>query len=190
MILIKRYPNRKLYNTTTKQYITLNGLADLIREGEEIQVIDHASGDDLTAVTLTQVVLEQEKKQSGLWSSFPLADLIRSGGDHLTALQRGLFSHSFWRQIDEEIRQRVQALVRLGEMSVAEGETLVGKMIAQGITLRERSRNLEPVESLKLEDLEEYLQKNQVPTQDDLERLSQQIDQLAEMIDRKYSPGE
>ena len=173
-----------------KQYITLNGLADLIREGEEIQVIDHASGDDLTAVTLTQVVLEQEKKQSGLWSGFPLADLIRSGGDHLTALQRGLFSHSFWRQIDEEIRQRVQALVHLGEMSVAEGETLIGKMIAQGIALREKSRNLEPVESLKLEDLEEYLRKNQIPTQDDLERLSQQIDQLADMIDRKYSPGE
>jgi hypothetical protein len=57
-----------------------------------------------------------------LWSSFPLADLIRSGGDHLTALQRGLFSHSFWRQIDEEIKQRVRA-GSPGEVSVAEGET-------------------------------------------------------------------
>lgn len=190
MILIKRYPNRKLYNTSTKQYITLTGLADLIREGAEIQVIDHASGEDLTAVTLTQVVLEQEKKHSGLWSSFPLADLIRSGGDHLTALQRGLFSHSFWRQIDEEIRQRVQSLVRLGEMSVADGEALVEKLIAQGMSLREQSRNLEPVESLKLEDLEAYLRKNQVPTQQDLERLSQQIDQLADLIDRLDSPRE
>ena len=141
MALIKRYPNRKLYNTATKQYITLDGLADLIREGDEIQVIDHTSGEDLTSVTLTQVILDQEKKQSGLWSSFPLADLIRSGGDHLNALQRGLFSHSFWRQIDEEIRQRVQSLVRLGDLTYAEGEVLFEKLVAQGRERREQNRD-------------------------------------------------
>ncbi len=57
MIIIKRYSNRKLYNTETKQYITLEGLGALIQQGQEIQVIDHISGDDLTALTLIQIIL-------------------------------------------------------------------------------------------------------------------------------------
>lgn len=184
MVLIKRYPNRKLYNTETKQYITLDGLADLIREGFEMQVIDNASGEDLTSITLTQVILDQEKKQSGLWASFPLADLIRAGGDHLTALQRGLFSHSFWRQIDEEIRQRVNSLVRLGELTIDEGEILAEKLVTQGRILREEKGEQGNVDGLRLKDLEEYLRKNQVPTQQDLEELAQQLDLLAKKIDR------
>ena len=63
MIVIKRYPNRKLYNTEAKQYVTLDGIAQLIREREEIQILDHATGEDLTAVTLTQIIVEQEKKE-------------------------------------------------------------------------------------------------------------------------------
>ena len=184
MVLIKRYPNRKLYNTHTKQYITLDGLATLIRDGYEIQVIDHASGEDLTAFTLTQVILEQEKQHTGLLSIYPLADLIRSGGDHLNALQRGLFSHSFWRQMDEEIRRRIQSLVHQGEMTIADGELLIEKLIAQGKQLREERRKRGSGETLNLGDLEEYLKKSQVPTQEDLDRLSKQIEQLAEKIEQ------
>ena len=62
---IKRYPNRKLYDTEAKRYVTLDELAGLIQAGADIQVIDHESGEDLTNVTLTQVVLEQQKKSSG-----------------------------------------------------------------------------------------------------------------------------
>ncbi len=65
MVVIKRYPNRKLYDTIAKQYITLDGVAELVRQGSEIKVVDHASGEDLTAFTLTQIILEQEKKRMG-----------------------------------------------------------------------------------------------------------------------------
>ena len=65
MVIIKRYPNRKLYNTETKKYITLDGIADLIREGEEVQVLDHATGEDLTALSLSQILFEREKKSAG-----------------------------------------------------------------------------------------------------------------------------
>jgi len=67
MPVIKRYPNRKLYDTQAKQYITLDRIAELIREGTDIQVIDHASGEDITALTLSQVIFEQEKRQSGFY---------------------------------------------------------------------------------------------------------------------------
>ena len=65
MTMIKRYPNRKLYDTEAKQYITLSGIAELIRQGGDIQVSDYATGEDLTALTLSQIIFEQEKKQSG-----------------------------------------------------------------------------------------------------------------------------
>jgi polyhydroxyalkanoate synthesis repressor PhaR len=105
MVAIKRYPNRKLYNTETKQYITLQGIADLIREGEEVQVTDHASGDDLTALTLTQIILEQEKRQDGLLSNSFLTGLIRTGGERL----------SFFRQegltiLEEQLEKRLRQL--------------------------------------------------------------------------------
>ena len=59
--IIKRYPNRKLYNTETKRYITLDGISTLIKQSNEVQVLDHTTGEDLTTLTLTQIIFEQEK---------------------------------------------------------------------------------------------------------------------------------
>ena len=59
--LIKKYANRKLYDTRTSRYITLDGIAELVREGHEIKVVDRANGNDLTQLTLSQVVLFHEK---------------------------------------------------------------------------------------------------------------------------------
>ncbi len=61
MRLIKRYSNRKLYDTTDKQYTTLHRLADNIRKGEEVKVQDHATSADLTVPTLAQIVFEEAK---------------------------------------------------------------------------------------------------------------------------------
>jgi polyhydroxyalkanoate synthesis regulator phasin len=60
--LIKKYANRKLYDTRTSSYITLEGIADLVRDGHEIKVVDRDSGQDLTQVTLSQIVLSEEKR--------------------------------------------------------------------------------------------------------------------------------
>ena len=65
MPLIKRYPNRKLYDTEAKTYVTLDQLTVLIQHGADVQVIDHETGEDLTNLTLTQIILEQEKKRAG-----------------------------------------------------------------------------------------------------------------------------
>jgi polyhydroxyalkanoate synthesis repressor PhaR len=59
--LIKKYANRKLYNTRTSRYITLEGIAALVRDGHEIRVVDRDNGHDLTQVTLSQIVLSAEK---------------------------------------------------------------------------------------------------------------------------------
>src|SRR5947207_4990575 len=60
--LIKKYANRKLYDTRTSRYITLEGIAQLVREGHEIEVVDRDNGKDLTQVTLSQIVLSEEKR--------------------------------------------------------------------------------------------------------------------------------
>jgi mRNA-degrading endonuclease toxin of MazEF toxin-antitoxin module len=60
--LIKKYANRKLYDTRTSRYITLDGIAGLVREGHEIKVVDRDTGHDLTQVTLSQIVLTEEKR--------------------------------------------------------------------------------------------------------------------------------
>jgi len=60
--LIKKYANRKLYDTHTSHYVTLEGIADLVRDGHTIQVVDRDSGQDLTQVILSQIVLSEEKR--------------------------------------------------------------------------------------------------------------------------------
>ena len=71
--LIKKYANRKLYDTRTSRYITLEGIAELVRNGHEIKVVDRENGHDLTQVILSQIVLSQEKHGP--------ARLVDAGGD-------------------------------------------------------------------------------------------------------------
>jgi polyhydroxyalkanoate synthesis repressor PhaR len=190
MVIIKRYPNRKLYDTRAKQYINLADIEDLIRQGEEVQVIDHTSGVDLTTLTLTQIILEQQKNQNSLLSRSLLTSLIRAGEDRLTALQRGLQSSlSFWHQIDEEIKQRIQDLVRQGELSASEGEKLVDKLVKQGLRLREEHFAREARSQFTPQDLENYLQKHQIPTQEDLQHLYDQLEELSAKLEEVSETG-
>ncbi len=78
--IIKRYANRKLYDTERSSYVTLEDIAVMIKAGEEVQVVDNKSGEDLTSVTLAQIIFEAEKKKSAMPLSL-LRTLIRDGGD-------------------------------------------------------------------------------------------------------------
>ena len=70
--VIKRYANRKLYDTQSSQYVTLDQIAQMIRAGEEVRVLDNNSKDDLTSVTLAQIIFEEEKRQkSFILSAMP-----------------------------------------------------------------------------------------------------------------------
>lgn len=77
--VIKRYSNRKLYDTQESRYVTLEEIEEMIRSGREIVVVDAASGEDLTSVTLTQIILENERThRASLPASF-LHQLIKHG---------------------------------------------------------------------------------------------------------------
>ncbi len=172
MRVIKRYPNRKLYDTEEKQYITLEGIADLIRDGVEVQVIDNASGEDLTAVTLSQIIFEQEKKPGGFLPRSVLTELVQAGGDRLSSLRRTLSSPiEFFRQADSEIERRIQELINRGELAEEEGIRLRDKLLVIKLGSRE-------AEQIDDKTLEKVLAERGVPTREDMDRLIEQIETL------------
>jgi polyhydroxyalkanoate synthesis repressor PhaR len=72
-VIIKKYENRRLYDTTNSRYVNLDEVAQMVQEGREVQVLDASTGDDLTRLVLTQIVVEQAKTPG---SAFPL-DILR-----------------------------------------------------------------------------------------------------------------
>src|SRR5262245_28231804 len=89
-VLIKRYANRKLYNTETSRYITLKGISELIEQGADVRVIDNETGEDITSVALSQILVDNERAQRAVPRTL-LSDLIQRGGDALYgALKRGV----------------------------------------------------------------------------------------------------
>lgn len=77
-LLIKRYASRRLYNTETSDYVTLDDIASYIREGREVQIVDLKSGDDLTRQYLLQIIADQESKGENVLPVTVLTDLVRS----------------------------------------------------------------------------------------------------------------
>lgn len=110
--LIKRYANRKLYNTETSRYITLKGIGDLLERGEEVQVVDNESGEDITQITLSQILVDSERARSDP-SDTLLTQILSRGGDAVyTAIRKS---------VDDatdgigEFQQRFRDLVAKGE---------------------------------------------------------------------------
>src|SRR5256886_10218151 len=78
--VIKRYTNRKLYDTVESRYVTLDEIAQMIKGGAEVKVLDNRSKEDLTSVTLAQIIFEEEKKRSQMPLGV-LREIIRHGGE-------------------------------------------------------------------------------------------------------------
>lgn len=81
--IIKRYANRKLYDTRDSRYVTLDQIAEMIRDGEDVRVVENTSKEDLTSVTLAQIIFEQEKRQRSFLPLSALRKVIQSGGESL-----------------------------------------------------------------------------------------------------------
>jgi polyhydroxyalkanoate synthesis repressor PhaR len=79
-VIIKRYQNRKLYDTRNSTYVTLDDISRMIKAGEDVQIIDNRNKDDLTAVTLAQILFEEEKKKKSLLPLAALKRIIQEGG--------------------------------------------------------------------------------------------------------------
>lgn len=81
--VIKRYANRKLYDTQRSRYVTLDQISEMIRDGEDVQILDNNTKEDLTSVTLAQIIFEEEKKQKSFLPLHAMRHLIQSGGESI-----------------------------------------------------------------------------------------------------------
>jgi polyhydroxyalkanoate synthesis repressor PhaR len=176
--IIKRYPNRKLYDMDSKQYITLDGIAELIRQDKDIHVIDHATGQDITAVTLTQIILDQERNQNGFLPHSFLAGWIQANTDRLSSLQRNMSSSlGFLHVVDKEIRRRMTLLISKGEITETDARALLDKLLSISNSTSESKPTLE-------DDIERALVERNVPGREDMEKLNSQLDALAAKLDQ------
>jgi polyhydroxyalkanoate synthesis repressor PhaR len=108
-VIIKKYANRRLYNTRTSTYVTLDHLCEMVKEGTEFEVHDARTGEDITRSVLTQIIFEEEGKGQNLLPIRFLRQLIRFYGDSLQAFVPGyldLSMESFIRH-QEDMRHRL-----------------------------------------------------------------------------------
>lgn len=110
MKLIKRYTNRKLYDTERSCYVTLEEIAEMVRDGEEVKIIDNKSGDDLTTVTLAQIVFEEEKRDRRMLPLQTLRLIIQAPGDFIQRLSRPM------QDFGEQTRQQVDRFKKQAEV--------------------------------------------------------------------------
>jgi polyhydroxyalkanoate synthesis repressor PhaR len=94
-LLIKRYASRRLYNTETSDYVTLEDIATFIRDGREVQIIDLKSGDDLTRQYLLQIIAEHESRGESVLPVDVLTDLVRSYTSQSMSVVPQFLSQSF-----------------------------------------------------------------------------------------------
>jgi polyhydroxyalkanoate synthesis repressor PhaR len=167
-VLIKRYANRKLYNTQTSRYITLKGIAELLEADEDVRVIDNETGEDITSVALSQILVDSERANRGVPGSL-LSDLIHRGGDALYgALRKGVGDASgsiedFQRNVRRVIKVREEESGRLGDW-IALGKPDVDRIVQNA--------------------MERVLRLLDLPRRSDIEALNENLGRVAEAIDR------
>src|SRR5882672_8495034 len=136
--VIKRYTNRKLYDTVESRYVTLDEIAQMIKGGAEVKIIDNRTKEDLTSVTLAQIIFEEEKKRSQMPLGV-LREIIRHGGEAVAgfyAEKAGTIAgklgelRSKTESIREDIEQRVKGVA--GIFRPGEGASPVKEVMAAG----------------------------------------------------------
>lgn len=116
-LLIKRYASRRLYNTETSDYVTLEDIAKFIHEGRDVQILDLKSGDDLTRQYLLQIIAEHESRGESVLPIDVLTDLVRSYTTQATSVVPQFLEMSF-----EMLREGQQKMLE----NISSSKTLTG----------------------------------------------------------------
>ena len=181
MPLIKRYANRKLYDTESKRYITLDGIAEMIRQQQDVKVVDHETGEDITALTQAQIIFEQERKlRSGIPRTV-FTNIIQTSSDTLSQVWHALIPpDELKKAVDTEIERRVQVLMKSGQMNDDDGLRLMDLLLTPSEPGPEAAKldRAAPLSGL------EKLIKQRAPSQEQLEQLTRQVEALTAEVER------
>ena len=176
---IKKYANRKLYDTTDKKYVSRTRLSELIRQGEDIIIIDNETGEDLTASIVSSLIATTRGKAGGSVSSGVLIQLFRKGGNVLTDYAKryvSLWQRSF-SMAEDEIDNMVKGLVNSKEISKSEGNRLKTEII--GYTTSIKAWISDTIDKR----LKEVLAISNLATKSQLSELSERIRVLEKRIE-------
>lgn len=177
MPLIKRYSNRKLYDTKNNKYVNLDTIAQMIQHGEDVQVIDNVNGEDLTAVTFAQIIMERERKGSEFVPRTILIELIKAGEESINSIRQKLSATSdLIQKVDQEIATRLEVLIKRGEIAEEEAKKLRDQLIVDGQLWLNPPRFTD-------KDIEDALLRQGIPTKKDFQKLVQQVEALSEKLD-------
>jgi len=124
MRVIKRYSNRKLYDMKDSRYITLEKIAEYVKKGQEIQVVDNQNGEDLTAVILSQILFEQEKSRRGGFLPVSTLQSILQSGEQV--LQRTIGAPM------SSVKEGVGVAGKMVTDLVEEADRAIGRVVRKG----------------------------------------------------------
>ena len=177
--VIKRYTNRKLYDTDQSRYVTLDDIARLIRENEEVRVIDNETQDDLTAVTFAQIILEEEKRKTNLVSVPFLRKLIHSGEADVQDLSdqaRRAFDQigDFTGRAGGRVREAVEEGGRAIDEAIDESRGLVDDLLSLP------QKRLEALQEVARKQVDRI--RNSPSLQREIERLEKSIHSIEELL--------
>ncbi|MBM7114093.1 polyhydroxyalkanoate synthesis regulator DNA-binding domain-containing protein [Archangium primigenium] len=196
--IIKRYTNRKLYDTVESRYVTLDEIAAMIKDGVEVQIVDNKTKEDLTSVTLAQIIFEEEKKRNRMPLTV-LREIIRHPGDSLTDfIQKAVTPRVA--SIREEAESRINTLLRredkreegaeapAGEAPVSPDEASAAAAAAGGPAdlLKASQRALEEWQRRvdeRVKQVVENLAGNLPALGRDMQTLSQRLEELEKKLD-------
>ena len=136
-VVIKKYANRRLYNTQTSSYVTLDHLAGMVKDGVEFEVQDARTGDDITRSVLTQIIFEEEAKGQNLLPIKFLRQLIRFYGDSLQAFVPGYLDMS----MDSFTKNQGAMRDRIAE-AMGGGNNMVENLTRQNLAIFERAMQM------------------------------------------------
>ncbi|HXR95052.1 MAG TPA: polyhydroxyalkanoate synthesis repressor PhaR [Rhizomicrobium sp.] len=136
-VIIKKYANRRLYNTQTSSYVTLDHLASMVKEGTEFEVQDARTGEDITRSVLTQIIFEEEAKGQNLLPIKFLRQLIRFYGDSLQAFVPGYLDMS----MESFTKNQGAMRDRIAE-AMGGGNQMIENLTRQNLAMFERAMQM------------------------------------------------
>ena len=136
-VVIKKYANRRLYNTQTSSYVTLDHLSLMVKEGTEFEVHDARTGEDITRSVLTQIIFEEEGKGQNLLPIKFLRQLIRFYGDSLQAFVPGYLDLSM-----ESFTKNQEAMKTRVAEAFGGGSSALEAMTRQNLAMFERAMKM------------------------------------------------
>ncbi|WP_312134877.1 polyhydroxyalkanoate synthesis repressor PhaR [Brevundimonas sp.] len=186
-VVIKKYANRRLYNTATSSYVTLDDLAQMVRQGIEFTVHDAKSNEDLTRQILTQIIFEQENRGEALLPVQFLRQLIGYYGDNMQAVLPSYLEMSldrFTRQQDELRQQFTKVFAQ------TPGSNIMEEAVRQNMAIFERTMRMFPGFGYQPASTEtpasaDAADDNKATSKDDdLSEMRRQMDAMREQLDR------